>query len=881
MEFPEGFPIRIPTEALASPYRPEEEGLPEPISSGVLNNPVTLSGEASSQIRAEVARAGGRKVSFLAEIDEQGVVRNPRAVARGSSEAVLAAATEVGPGGIVVHSRPDGVFEALETEIETANLLYEQGLGTATVNNSGEELDVLREPPEIQEVRGLRSEELDAILAPGGLLAERHLSYEDRPGQREMVHDIVSVYNEGGVAILEAGTGTGKSLAYLLPAARWAQENKKRTVVSTNTINLQEQLASKDLPLVSDLIGDFRWALVKGRGNYVSIRRALLAAESQSGLFEEDRSSEIREILSWIEDTQDGSRSDLQFVPSDDTWDEVKSDADICLHSRCPHFQECFFQRSRRRAASADLLVVNHHLLFTDLAVRRGTRNYTQSAVLPAYQHVILDEAHNIEDAATSHLGVEVTRRGLHRSMARLDHRGRGILTAVHDGVEDVMEAPGLRERIENRVRPVLSRARSGVDDLIDRLEPFVSGRLGAVRLGPSGIGEPVNDFEVREALGRAVLVLEELVREIAEFRARLELVDESAQRFEGRVMDLRSIERRVSAAIQGLNLVLAPGEEGDTYVRWLENRGQGRYVNLMFGAAPTELGAMLHESLFTQVDSSVLTSATLSTRNSFDFIRSRLGLGTAELSGADKKLEVIERIILSEFNFEDQALLAVPTDLPAAERGDPEFQKATADVVVELAELSRGGLFVLFTSHASLNHVAELLRARDLEEDWPLFVQGEGDRSQLLERFINSGSGVLLGTASFWEGVDVPGEPLRGLVIQKLPFRVPTEPITAARMEMIEEMGGDPFQQFMLPHAALRLKQGFGRLIRSQTDQGVVVILDDRLVTKRYGRYLRESLPQVPTVKGAWSDLRHHLASFYKPVEPGPMALGTRGAAR
>ena len=200
---------------------------------------------------------------------------------------------------------------------------------------------------------------------------------------------------------------------------------------------------------------------------------------------------------------------------------------------------------------------------------------------------------------------------------------------------------------------------------------------------------------------------------------------------------------------------------------------------------------------------------------------------------------------------------------------------------MVELAELSRGGLFVLFTSHASLNHVAELLRARDPEEDWPLFVQGEGDRSQLLERFINSGSGVLLGTASFWEGVDVPGEPLRGLVIQKLPFRVPTEPITAARMEMIDALGGDPFQQFMLPHAALRLKQGFGRLIRSQTDQGVVVILDDRLVTKRYGRYLRESLPRVPTVKGAWSDLRHHLASFYKPVEPGPMALGTRGAAR
>jgi ATP-dependent DNA helicase DinG len=409
-----------------------------------------------------------------------------------------------------------------------------------------------------------------------------------------------------------------------------------------------------------------------------------------------------------------------------------------------------------------------------------------------------------------------------------------------------------------------------------------VSEGVGAVRLGPSGIGEPVDDFEVQEALARVVSGLEELAREIAELRARLEIVDELAEGLEGRVLDLRSIERRVSAAIQGLNLVLAPGEEGKTYVRWLEKRGQGRHANLVLGAAPTELGTILRESLFTQLDSSVLTSATLSTRNSFDFVRSRLGLRPTELSKEDNVLEVKERIILSSFDFRRQALLAVPTDLPPAERGEPEFQEATADAVVELAELSRGGLFVLFTSHASLKHVAELIRARDLEDEWPLFVQGEGDRSQLLERFVTSGSGVLLGTASFWEGVDVPGEPLRGLVIQKLPFRVPTEPITAARMEMIERTGGgDPFHQFMLPHAALRLKQGFGRLIRSQTDRGVVLVLDDRLVTKRYGRYLRESLPDVPIIKGAWSDLHHRLASFYKGVGPSPMALGTRGAAR
>jgi ATP-dependent DNA helicase DinG len=221
-----------------------------------------------------------------------------------------------------------------------------------------------------------------------------------------MLRAIVERFNAGGVAIVEAGTGTGKSLAYLLPAAQWARENKERTVISTNTINLQEQLVRKDLPLVTSLAGEVSWALVKGRGNYISIRRALLAAESQTSLFDDDRSSEMASLLEWIEVTQDGSLTDLPFSPAEETWEEVRSDPDICLRSRCPHFQRCFYQESRRRAASAELLVVNHHLLFTDLAVRRATRNYTQSAVLPAYKRVILDEAHNLEDAATSHLGV-------------------------------------------------------------------------------------------------------------------------------------------------------------------------------------------------------------------------------------------------------------------------------------------------------------------------------------------------------------------------------------------------------------------------------------------------------------------------------------------
>ncbi|MGD8602277.1 MAG: DEAD/DEAH box helicase, partial [Gemmatimonadota bacterium] len=721
---PEGFPVRLPKEALAG-----LDGLePEPQRrSSAPPTPLTLSSETRERIRAEITRAGGREVCFLATVDESRVVHEPRAVARGSFAAVLVAARDAPEGGVMLHNHPSGDLEPSDADMGVASQLYEQGLGTAIVDNEAESLYVVVEPPTPRKRVPLDVDALETVLAPGGALAGRHEGYEDRPGQREMLREIVGRFNEGGVAILEAGTGTGKSLAYLIPAALWARENRERTVVSTNTINLQEQLAKRDLPLVEELVGDVRWTLVKGRGNYVSIRRALLAAESQTSLFEDDRSDEMARLLEWMGSTEDGSLSDLPFSPAEDTWEEVRSDPDICLRSRCPHFQECFYQRSRRRAASAELLVVNHHLLFTDLAVRRATLNYTQSAVLPAYKHVILDEAHNVEDAATSHMGVEVTRRGLYRSLSRLDHRGRGILTAVHEALGGHEQGPELRERVENRIRPALSKALAALEGLVDRVEPYAPAGEGAVRLGPSGIGEPAESTGVHEALATTLATFGTLERELAELRSRLEIVEELADALEGRLLDLRSVERRLAAAEHGLRLVLAPGEESAAYVRWLDSRGRGRRMNLVLGAAPIELGDVLRESLFTQADSTVLTSATLSTRKSFDFLRGRLGLAHNVTKRLEEPLEVSERIILSPFDFMSNTVLCVPTDLPAPERGARDFQEATARVVEELAEMSDGGLFVLFTSHSALRQVAGLLRNAGVDARWPLYVQGEG----------------------------------------------------------------------------------------------------------------------------------------------------------
>ena len=433
----------------------------------------------------------------------------PRAVARGNHAAVLAAARDADEGSVMIHNHPSGDLEPSDADLSVAARLYEEGIGTAITNNDAGRLFVVVEPPKPRAVQPLEIDRLEALIGPAGPLVQEHPAYEDRPGQRAMLRRVAETYNRGGVTLLEAGTGTGKSLAYLIPSAEWALRNGERTVISTNTINLQEQLDDKDLPLVRRLVGEeVDWELVKGRGNYISIRRARLAAESAPLLFPDDRADELDQLLEWIGRTDDGSRADLTFLPSEDVWDEVKSDPDICLRARCPHFQACFYQRSRRRAASATLLITNHHLLFSDLSVRIATQNYKASAVLPAYRHLILDEAHNIEDAATSHLGLEVTRRGMFQVLARLDRRGRGVLTALQDALADRTErepAMELRSRIEERVRPALEEARARLTLFLDALEPLLpSDAMGAVRIGTAEMPEPASQPDVPRTPRRA-----------------------------------------------------------------------------------------------------------------------------------------------------------------------------------------------------------------------------------------------------------------------------------------------------------------------------------------------------------------------------------------
>lgn len=868
--------------------------------------PLRLSPEAAGVVRDEVARAGGREVSFLAEVTRDRVIVNPRAVARGNREAVLAVARDAPEGGVMIHNHPSGLLEPSDADLRVAGRLYEEGIGSAIVTNAADGMYVVVEPPEPRTIERLQPGELSALLAPEGPLAQLP-GYEDRRGQREMLRFVATRFNQGGIGLVEAGTGTGKSLAYLVPAARWAARNGERTVVSTNTINLQEQLVRKDLEIVSGILGEeLRWALVKGRANYISIRRARLAAETAPDLFPDDRSAELENLLEWIDRTEDGSRSDLSFVPSEEVWEEVRSETDACLRAKCPFFQQCHYQRARRAGAAADLVIVNHALFFSDLAIRILTENFRDAAVLPPYRRVVFDEAHHLEDAATPRLGSETTRIGMYRALSRLDRGGKGILASSRTTLGKLrtnLAARRLQERVEQRARPLVAKARTALNDFFALMEPWALAHAerGSLRLGrPARTGlrggahhpsspagpEPAADPGIGEALENLLVALGDLQRELELVADRLGEDEEIRAALEGRLLDLQSSAGRLGRVGRALRLCLVPVSDDHTMVRWLDVRRSARRgartANLVFAAAPVELGPVLAEHLFANLDTAVLTSATMAVKGDFGYLKRRLGLGGAgagdvgllhdpllddtRLHSGDKGLAVEEAVFGSPFDHARQSALIVPTDLPGARGsgGATAYNDATARVVFEMAHISGGGLFALFTSFSALRAVAAALRDMGADGRWPLHVQGEADRSALLRRFARSGDAVLLGTSSFWEGVDVPGRPLRALVIQKLPFRVPTEPLTEARLEAMTARGENSFWGLMVPDAAVRLKQGIGRLIRSRTDRGAVVLLDDRLLTRRYGRTIREALPPMPLYRGPWEEVRQRAREFY-----------------
>jgi len=819
-----------------------------------------LAPEVRALMREEIARAGGREVSFVARLDGDGDLVDVRVVARGTVDAVLALPGAAGRGEMLLHNHPSGRLDPSTADLTVAAQLHDGGVGFGIVDNDVTELYVVVECPRARPLSLLDPPEIAGLLDQDGPVGQALGGFEDRPSQRDMAAHIADTYNEGGIALLEAGTGVGKSFAYLVPALVWARENAERTVVSTNTINLQEQLVGKDLPILARALGTPdhtpTFALLKGWRNYLCLARLDQARAVPDSLFEDERASELEGLAEWAAHSSDGSLSDLADEPSDEVWDAVAAESDLCTRLKCPFFDRCFVFRARRQAAEADIVVVNHHLLASDLAVRMASDNWVDAAVLPPYRRLIIDEAHHLEDVSAAHLGAQVSQVGITRLLGRFERNGRGLLPTLARELthrdDSPLDAKG-RDLIQRRLGDALRAARRGSEGLFVLLDRRLTEPV--LRLTDDFAKDAVWSEGLEVALDNVLLAFSQLSDGVESIADRLSL-DDRSERGGQLIAEMRAVVRRLGTAAAGLTAALRPAAGGAPAVRWIERRGR-RATNLGLSAVPLDLAPILKDALFDRVETVVLTSATLAAGGEFTFLEERLGLDLPP------SRVVVREVLDSPFDFPSQCVLGIPTDLPEPRDDEAGHDRAVARVLLEVARASDGGVFCLFTSHGALRRTADAVRG-DIGARWPLLVQGEAPRDQLLRRFREAGSAVLLGTDSFWEGVDVPGRALRALILAKLPFKVPSEPLTAARLERLAEKGVDGFTHYLIPHAALKLKQGFGRLIRSRSDVGAVLLLDRRVVTKRYGPMLLEGLPGAARAVGNWHDVRDACEEFF-----------------
>ncbi len=820
---------------------------------------------AATAIRSAIRLAGGREICFVCTVNDEGIVQTARVAARGDVTSVLALPGFANRGELLLHNHPSGWLEPSSADLQVAARMHDDGIGFAIIDNEAARLYVVVEIPQAKQKVELSPGDVAAVLGPDGPVAANLGRYEDRPSQREMARLIAQLYSRGGIGMIEAGTGVGKSLGYLVPALRWAAESGERTVVSTNTITLQEQLIGKDLPFLARALTDqkVRFAMLKGWKNYLCLLRLEQARSQGATLFDEGVGSDLAMIEQWAEQTTDGSLADLPVQPRSEVWDEVAAESDLCTRLKCPHFERCFVFQARRAAAQADVVVVNHHLLMADVAVRRASGRWDEAAVLPAYKRLIIDEGHHLEDAAAAHLGQTVSRRGLERLFARLERRGKGLLPALDRKLasgKDLLSIASL-DLVRARLVPTVIAAREKSIIVCDMLGEWMRAqREPIVRLTDAFDDDPIWVAGLTAALDDLLKETEMLGDGLRMVRDRLESDEQRSEDLAPLLNEVRGVTRRLQGAGDALRATLRPERDGLQRVRWLEMRAGERNVSAT--AVPLDLAPMLREDLFRRVETAIITSATLAVGDGFEFMAKRLGLD-------DEALEPVTASLASPFDYPRQAMLAIPSDFPAPNADAAGHFRRTIDAASDLIEYSGGGVFCLFTSHRDVKEAARVLRERGIGSKHPLLVHGESPRDDLLRRFRDHGDAVLIGTASFWEGVDVPGRALRGLLLGRIPFRVPSEPMTAAQCEAIEAEGGDSFATYMIPHAALRLKQGFGRLIRTATDRGAVVICDPRVVTKGYGRRLIEGLPPATRIQGPWAMLREELAAFYRQSEP------------
>lgn len=782
-------------------------------------------------IREEIELVNGNEVFFRGILDENKKISKIEALARGNKKSAPALIKRMKKEEVIIHNHPSGYLYPSDADIEVASY-YANNFngGFYIVNNSVTDVYV------VTEVHNEKLVSIDVIpyFEKNGIISQVFSEFEYRKEQQEMADIIQKGFNEEKKVVVEAGTGTGKTLAYLIPGIEWAVKNKKRIVFSTNTINLQEQLLNKDIPLAKKVLGyDFKHMLVKGRGNYLCNRKFynyLYGEKIDIDDLSTMHKNQLNEIMKWGSKTETGDRAELTFEVDSQIWENFQSETDICAGNRCPYKNECFFYKVRDEKKKADVLITNHHLYFTDLAIRKEIGFNTEYSILPEYSAMVFDEAHNVEKVARDYFSAEISKLSFIKLLNKIMHtdikkKNKGSLINSEIICKKINNNDGISliGNLKEKHVLLVSEVRKYFNEIIN-LVTREGQETVSIRL-KKNYAPHINYIDYLTNITREFLVIYSDYQRISKSLIRIlkEIEDES-----GDINELIKYLERVEEQIGNLKFINTMDD--DDYIYWLEvNRRKGFAKRV---ATPLKIDSELEKNLFINLKTIIFTSATIAVGKSFKYFKESVGI----------KEETFEKVIYSPFEYNKQMKVYIPNNFQ--DPNSKDFIMETSEFLKKLLIASKGRCFVLFTSYSSLNFVYYSVRDELLKSGIELFIHGTLPRTQLVEMYKISNNPVLFGTDSFWEGVDIKGEKLSNVVIIKLPFKVPNDPITEAIIENITLKGKNSFTEYQIPEAVIKFKQGIGRLIRSKSDKGRIIILDNRIVKKQYGEFFREAIP-------------------------------------
>ncbi len=794
-----------------------------------------ISLEAREKMAFEIEESGGNEVFFRGILDENKIVADVEVLAKGNRYSVPAILKRMKKNEIIIHNHPSGYLYPSDADVEIASIFADRmDGGSYIIDNSAENVYVITEAY-FDENKKI---DIKPYFEKNGLLSQCFKEFEYRDEQLHMAEHIEKGLNDEKKVVVEAGTGTGKTLAYLIPSIQWAVENGKKVIISTNTINLQEQLLNKDIPIVKKIMQkDFKYLLVKGRGNFLCNRKhANLLSMKPADLeeFSQDQKKQFEALINWGKETRTGDKSELYFEVDYTVWEYFQSETDICAGSRCPYKSECFFLKSREEKKKADILIANHHIFFSDLAIRKEIGFNTDYSILPEYGLVVFDEAHNIQKVARDYFSYEVSKYGFTKAMNQIHnvsnnkkHKGQLEILLQYLKKRNYEDKEVVEKLLENDVRINHNNLFKAGRDYFDRLiEIFSKGQVGSIsfrikkdEIMASSFYSMLND--VKENF---MLEFNTYLRTARKIITSLKDTEDN----DGIINDFSKYIERLETFFENFKFINNLDDE--EFIYWVEVNNKKSNSKLV--ATPLNIDGELSENLYSNLKQLIFTSATIAVENNFDYFKKSIGL----------EEETYDKIIASPFDYDRQMKVYIPSGLP--DPNDRNFLDEIEPLLKKMILKTKGRTFVLFTSYKSLNYMYYMLREELEENGINFFIQGMYPRTKLVEMFKNSDSPVLFGTDSFWEGVDVKGEKLVSVIIVKLPFKVPSDPVTEAIIETYELQGKNPFIEYQIPESVIKFKQGIGRLIRSKEDRGIITILDNRIVTKRYGKYFLDSIP-------------------------------------